>query len=249
MQIWRVLLAISAVSGSAQAYTLSLGGTTVAGQGQVTSHPYSYQETFDRPNGTCGLTSQLGIPFDTKDNYFNSGGVIATKYYFKNRYSYPVGDTGCFAALGNSYLVSQLTVSPSGADYVGLYIGSLDEYNIIEFDALDAGGVSHPVVQLNGVDIATALNIPLYSSAYLNFAFDDSELVTSLYLSSTNYALEFDNLAVHARYNGQVFVKAGPASVGGGESLASLIVSAALAWRATRGRRRTRPVDPLPAAA
>lgn len=233
-------MAACLAAGNAGAVTITLGGTAVTGQGIKSSQLVSYEETFDQGAGVCGTTTQLGIPFTTTSDYDDNGGVVALKGNKLNRYSAPAGDTSCYLSAGfvfqNNY---QIIVNPAGADYVGLYWGTLDDYNSIAF--LDSVGTF--LLEYTGTDIAVMFGAPLLSSQYVNFAFDASEIISSLSISSySNYAFELDNLAVHARYSGQVFIQTGglDADERPGAALASIVAlcgGALVAYRQRPARR------------
>lgn len=182
-------------ASSAQALTLSIGGTPLAGEGYVTS--VSGTTTVDFNTSTSAAFTNTGILTYTGGTPIN-GITIGSA---TNQYKAPTGDTSPYLSLDNSLTIlggtnNQVTISsPLDLDYFGLYWGSVDlnspapDYNKIQFFH-----GSTLVGSFTGADIIPLLNHPTVgdTSAYVNFT---GGKFNKIVLSANQVAFESDNHA------------------------------------------------------
>lgn len=179
-----------------------------------------FVDTFDRPaslGGGCGFNSAaLGVA--TTGNYrFETGNAL------DGRAAAPANDTTCYVSGPNVLLSNQpggnsVTIDFTAAlastflgrkiDYLGFYWGSIDRYNSMQFFA---NGAPITIASING----NALNDTVLdgddvlqfggnagdrqnpnTNRYVNFFFDSNEQFDKIVLTSTQYAMEIDNVAV-----------------------------------------------------
>ena len=223
-----ILAASSLLSVSAHSATISFGFTPDALSGKTTPFlgaPNVFVETLDRTDGSCGFT-QPGATISGGSYAFRTGpikNVAAPPLGDSTCYAYgpaaagqgigtlpdvssvplPTGVTAdrVLASVTIDYagLVSTLT---GGAylSYFGLYYGSIDAYNMIEF--FDETGSLVDVV--NGQDIidlcspgcAPGSQTAAGTNQYVNLFLDGDETFQSLRLTTWGIAVEVDNLAV-----------------------------------------------------
>lgn len=224
----KTLLAAGFIFGfasfSANALTVTFGGVN-PGDGSFltssltplnTNNPAAgiFVDTFDRPQGGCGLNSAaLGVT--TTGNYritTGSGGTAAA----------PANDSTCYVSgpdvLSNQVGGNSVTIDFTAAlastfvgkkiDYLGFYWGSIDRYNSMQFFA---NGAPISIASINGF----ALNDTVLdggdvlqfggtqgdrqnpsTNRYVNFYFDSNEQFDKIVLTSEGYAMEIDNVAV-----------------------------------------------------
>ena len=122
------------------------------------------------------------------DGLVVSGSVV-------NRYAAPVGDSTSYLSVPNPVSSGSLTATPGGSyNYFGLYWGSIDNYNTLEF--YNGGNL---VASVNGVNVIAALT-PLGnqtspgSNRYVDLFFGNQSY-DSVKFISTNFAFESDNHA------------------------------------------------------
>lgn len=161
-----------------------------------------FVETFDTENGGCGLNS-TAFGVQISGDYVIRKGSVATA-------AAPGHESTCFAAgpalLGGASdsatidFTSALSSNPLFAgkkiDYLGLYWGSMDDYNSITFYAGDDA-----LLTLTGADVRAAAavsgdQVAAGANRYVNLYFDVHEQFTRLVFSATSYAFELDNVAV-----------------------------------------------------
>ena len=216
--IFPAIAALMLMSASAaQAVTISYeyaiptdesGKTSrLAGAGnQSTSNVFV--ETFDRADGTGGLTlspSQLTV------TTINGGGFGYAQGSLGGVYAAPAGDATHFAYGPNqdsgvpnaevnfnyAGLLSTLGTNAS-FNYFGLYYGSIDTFNDVTFYNAN-GGVIQTVTgtelidQFNGVSGDQSADS---SNIYVNLFFSPEEQFTSFSFSTTGREFEVDNLVV-----------------------------------------------------
>ena len=182
--------------------TSALAGTSNQGSSNV------FVETFDRADGTGGLTMASNLLTVTTTS---GGGFGYAQGSLEGIYAAPAGDATHFAygpdqnsAVSNAEVNFNYAglLSTLGADaslnYFGLYYGSIDTFNDVTF--YDAAG---DIIQtITGTDL-----IALFdgvsggqdadsSNIYVNLFFDPSEQFTSFSFTTTSRAFEVDNLVV-----------------------------------------------------
>lgn len=182
-------LASVLVSVPAQAAFLQAGGVALPGQGFITAQPGAIEERFDGP-GSPSIPA-FNFPFGTP-------GAGTPDSYVPNWYRPPRPDTAGFLSVGRPWFGASLTLKINGDfRYIGFDWGSIDEYNIVRF--LDTS--MQPIffesfgTQITGTALAAYLEIPLYSSAYIDCSFYRSPIPRYINLTSSNTSFEIDNLA------------------------------------------------------
>jgi len=215
--IFPAITALMLMSTSAQAVTISYeyalaadgsGKTsTLAGvANQSTSN--IFVETFDRTDGTGGLTlspSQLTV------TTINGGGFGYAQGNLEGVYAAPAGDATHFAYGPNqgsgvpnaevnfnyAGLLSTLGTDAS-LNYFGLYYGSIDTFNDVTFYNA-AGGVIRTVTGTELIaefDGVSGNQSDDSSNIYVNLRFSPEEQFTSFSFTTTSQAFEVDNLVV-----------------------------------------------------
>jgi len=179
----------------------------LAGAGnQSTSNVFV--ETFDRADGTGGLTL---LPSQLTVTAVSGGGFGYAQGNLEGVYAAPAGDATHFAYGPNqgsgtsnaevnfnyAGLLSTLGTNAS-LNYFGLYYGSIDTFNDVTFYNAD-GGVIQTVT---GADLITRFNgvsgdqSADSSNIYVNLFFRPDEQFTSFSFTTTSPAFEVDNLVV-----------------------------------------------------
>lgn len=193
-----VAFALAAVAMPASAVMISEGGQAAVGGGLTTlrSGPTVFVETFDTPRG-CGLNFPVTIAAGSDYSITNTSvsGLRAS----------PAGNTTCYLSSPNAQSSGFIDVDVADAftsgvalriSYLGLYWGSIDDYNAFDFYEGDT-----LIGTLTGKDIRDALTnsgnqTAPGSNKYINLDFGPDELFTRFVMRSTQYAFEIDNLAV-----------------------------------------------------
>jgi hypothetical protein len=216
--IFPAVAALLLVSASAaQAVTITYDYTTPDdGSGKTSqlagvanqSTSNVFVETFDRANGTGGLTLS---PDQLTVSTVNGGGFGYAQGNLGGVYAAPAGDSTHFAYGPNqgsnvpnaevnfnyAGLLSTLGTNAS-LNYFGLYYGSIDTFNDVTFYNAD-GGVIQTVTgtdlikQFNGVSGDQSADS---SNIYVNLFFSQAEQFTSFSFTTTSQAFEVDNLVV-----------------------------------------------------
>lgn len=186
------LLAVGATAHSAVITTIEAEEVYTSQQSGVTTIDF---EGLSVVTGNIDGVTDLGNGASIKGQYAiydNSiSGKTAEPYMLEN---YNPGNE--FLSVPNPYSNGSATVTLDGSyDYFGLYWGSVDNYNTLEFyngDALVASISGHEIhedILANGGQGDWA------SNRYVNFFFTDGMSYDSYVLISTNYAFETDNHA------------------------------------------------------
>ena len=170
--------AVTAIALPASAISVNTGGTPSAGNGQVSSK--SGVTTLDFNSDALGTRTGGGTVV------IGSTGVNAS----------PPGDTSQYLTIG-SFSQPDFATFDLGGDkgYFGLFVGSLDPFNSIEFFR---NGVSK--LLLNGTQIAGITGTPSSGDqnvgVYYNFfGENNSDVFDKVVLGSTGIAFEVDNIA------------------------------------------------------
>jgi len=181
--------AVTAISQPASAITVNTGGTTVTNEGQVSNL-----------TGDPTLTT-LNFNNDTLGARAGGGSIVSGNFTIANgdladRYAAPPGDTSKYLTIG-SFTQPDFATFDLGGDkgYFGLFVGSLDTFNSIEFFR---NGVSKLV--LDGVEIAKRTGVSANGDkkvgVYYNFfGENNSDVFDKVKLGSTGIAFEVDNIA------------------------------------------------------
>jgi hypothetical protein len=238
------------LAGSASAATITFNHTLDATSGKTTPYLNTagvYVETFDMPDGTCGLTGAGIAPPGMLPGAITGGPLSFAKGQQGTVAAPPYNDTSCYAyapgSLGSlpdvssvplpagvtagqvlasitvdySYVIATLT-GGQYLNYFGLYYGSVDPYNMVEF--FDENG--DPVDVVYGSEVlarcAPACSPGSQTSdgtnQYVNLLLDPGETFKSLRITTWGTAIEVDNLAIGVGVVGQVPEPASLALVG-----------------------------------
>ena len=182
--------------------TSALAGTANTSSGNV------FVETFDRADGTGGLTMSSSL---VKVSTLSGGGIGYAQGSLASVYATPANDTTHFAyGPDKSSSVSNASVrfdyagllgtlgANASLNYFGLYYGSIDTYNDVTF--YNAAG--NVIQTVTGTDLinqfkGTSGNQTGDSSnLYVNLYFTAAEQFSSFSFSTTSRAFEMDNLVV-----------------------------------------------------
>ncbi|WP_319584871.1 PEP-CTERM sorting domain-containing protein [uncultured Pseudodesulfovibrio sp.] len=83
-------------------------------------------------------------------------------------------------------------------DYMGLYFGSIDTYNSLEFTLLNGGSFTITGSYILGLFSGTSGNqVDSASNVYVNIDFAPEDFFTGFTLHTTGIALEIDNVVTH----------------------------------------------------
>lgn len=181
--------------------------SALAGTGNQTSNNV-FVETFDRADGTGGLTLGSNLLQVTTVSggglgyaQGNLGGVYAAPANDRTHFAYgpdqnsPVSN----AEVNFNYAGLLNTLGPDASlNYFGLYYGSIDTFNDVTFYNA-AGGIIQTITgaelirQFGGVSGGTSADS---SNIYVNLFFSPSEQFTSFSFKTSDRAFEADNLVV-----------------------------------------------------
>lgn len=158
--------------------------------------------TFDSANATdgSGLTTAISgaTVIDFNDgampaSYSGDGGVVTG--FRSGRYAAPAGNTTSYLSVALHNPTGSQEIQAGGDyNYFGLYWGSIDTYNMLQF--YDGSTL---VLQLTGADVIAAgtafgNQVSAGSNRYVNLFFGD-DYYNRIVISSTGYAFESDNHA------------------------------------------------------
>ena len=189
-----LLSAALAVSFPAGAATINYGGVPATGGGYTTAltGPGVSTETFNGTTGNCGVTTGITV---TGNYHLVTGSQVSY-------YAAPAGDTTCYMSIPQNGSNGIATVSPLSLitpnkklTYFGLYWGSIDNYNSIEFYNNNT-----LVTTVTGAQALAANAVPGNQSSsgsnrYVNIYFSPNEIVNKIKFISTGRAFELDNVA------------------------------------------------------
>lgn len=174
----------------------------LAGQNNV------FVETFDRADGTGGVT--WGTDRVTVTTV-SGGGLAFAQGSMDSVYAAPAGDTTNFAygpALNSGVPNAEVNFNYSGLlstlgtnaslNYFGLYYGSIDTFNDVKFynangDIIQTVTGTQLIELFNGVSGGQQADS---SNIYVNLFFSPEEQFTSFSFSTSSQAFEVDNLVV-----------------------------------------------------
>ncbi|MFO1393263.1 MAG: PEP-CTERM sorting domain-containing protein [Steroidobacteraceae bacterium] len=165
-----VTIGYSSCSAGSSGYTTCVAGATV--------------QTFD---GSSALPDGYG------EQPGDSGSVVSGS---SGLYAAPAGDATNYLSVPNPISSGSLTATPPGGsyNYFGLYWGSMDNYNTLNFY-----NGSDLVASINGAQVILELNLlgnrtDPGSNRYVDFFFGN-QTYDSVKFISTNFAFESDNHA------------------------------------------------------
>jgi hypothetical protein len=174
-----VTLALALVS-QAGATTITLGGTTVAGQGVETSVAGATTTTF---NGLTALPTGFVAQGTTPTVPIASGSTTSV-------YLAPTGDTSTYLTTGTGFILDYAI--PAGSTYFGFYWGSVDNYNTFQIN--ESNGTD---LQITGATLASTFGVTVNGndSYYVNVFADPGTTFTSAGFASSINSFELDNVA------------------------------------------------------
>lgn len=199
-------------ASAAQAVQISYGFATAAdGSGKTSTlagNQNVYVETFDRADGSGGLTMS---PDQLQVTTISGGGFGFAKGDLQNVYAAPAGNSTNFAygpAQGSGAegtevkfdyagLLSTLGTNAS-LNYFGLYYGSIDDFNDVSF--YNAAGAL--IQTITGLELITRFGGVSgdqnsdNTNLYVNLFFSPEEEFSSFNFKTTTPAFEVDNLVV-----------------------------------------------------
>jgi len=175
-------LALALAFGSqAGATTITLGGTTVAGQGVESSVAGAITTTFN------GLTA-LPTGFVAQDT---TPAIPLASGSSSNVYLAPTGDTSTYLTTGTGFILDYAI--PAGSTYFGFYWGSVDLYNTFEIDQSNGSNL-----QITGATLASmfpSITVNGNNSYFVNVYADPGTTFTSAGFASSINSFEADNVA------------------------------------------------------
>jgi len=216
--IYPALAALAFLSASAaQAVTITYdyvvpldgsGKTSVLAGTNNQNSSNIFVETFDRADGTGGLTMSPDLLTVTT---VGGGGFAYAQGSLANVYATPANDTTHFAygpALNSGVSSAEVNFNYAGLldtlgenaslNYFGLYYGSIDTFNDVKFynaagDIIQTITGTELITRFNGVSGNQDADS---SNIYVNLFFSPSEQFTSFSFSTSSQAFEVDNLVV-----------------------------------------------------
>ena len=197
--------AVAMNANSAQAFSFSVGGTNAGTEGFKSSVAGAKTVTFDSANGP----SDNVVTYSGLTNHIvqgSKGGLHAT----------PAGDTSKFLTLSNkganvAGATGSLTLNfAKSLDYFGLYWGSVDTYNYVDFYSGNT-----LLKTFGGGDISTTARGSWTGSSdnlFVNFFADPGQTFSKIVLRSNGTAFESDN---HAYLESGAAAAPEPFTIGG----------------------------------
>lgn len=203
-----VLFSASAAQAVQITYGFAVAGDGSGKTSAIAGSPNVFVETFDRADGTGGLTLSPSLINVTT---VSGGGFGFAQGNLADVYAAPLGDSTHFAygpdvnsgsasAEVNFNYAGLVSTLPNNAtlNYFGLYYGSIDTYNDVSF--YDASGNliqtitgAQLISQFGGVSGDTDSN---NTNIYVNLVFSAAEEFTSFSFRTSARAFEVDNLVV-----------------------------------------------------
>lgn len=189
-----LLTAALAVSLPAGAATINYGGVPATGGGFTTAltGPGVTTETFNGTTGNCGVTTGVTV---TGNYHLVTGSQVGY-------YAAPAGDTTCYMSIPQNGSNGIATVSPLSLitpnkklTYFGLYWGSIDTYNSIEFYNNNTLVTTVTGAQALAANAVSGNQTSSGSNRYVNIYFSPSEIVNKIKFVSNSLAFELDNVA------------------------------------------------------
>ena len=126
-------------------------------------------------------------------NYVGNGAVVTGSV--SGKYATPLSDKTPYITVPYPTAPGSITATPGGSyNYFGLYWGSMDDYNTLEFYS-----GNQLIASINGKDVIAALSLlgnqtSPGSNRYVDFFFG-GQFFDSIRFISTNFAFESDNHA------------------------------------------------------
>ena len=184
-------------SSVAGAVTVSIGGVADATAGLVSGRSgITNRENFEAASGCPYVQARNGAQGE-----FRIGSDTIANVRLN-----PTGDTSCYASIGLGVGSFAAPGGVSNISYLGLYWGSVDDYNGIQLIGADFNPLTFTAGNFTGTTLTGDVLRSVFgitggtTSVYVNFDLDPSEAVIQYnILSIPNTAFEFDNVATIAR--------------------------------------------------
>lgn len=207
-------LALVTSATSASAFTMTVGGTQVAGEGYKSS-----------VTGAQTIDFNAGLP---SNNVISYSGIVnnLVQGSKSSQYATPAGDTTQYLTISNKGAnapgaTGSVTLNFARAmDYFGLYWGSVDTYNYVDFYSGNS-----LLKTFGGADVSTTAKgswTGASDNIFVNFFASPGQAFDKVVLRSNGTAFESDN---HAYREASSAAVPEPFTVGGS------LVGLALGWR------------------
>lgn len=175
------LLGLGFTAAAVAVPVVTIGGTAVAGQGQVTSQ--SGVTTLDFNTNTL----PSGVTLTAAASNLVTGNLSGV-------YAAPPGDSSRYLTVSPTSGSPVSIALATAANYIGFYAGSLDDFNLIQFF-----NGSTLVSSYTGSTLAALAGVPANGDQsigrYFN-VFETGNSFTSVLLTSAQNAFELDNFAI-----------------------------------------------------
>jgi len=179
--------AVVAHAASASAFSISVGGNLVTGEGFKSSVAGAQTIDFNSGSPSNNMVTYSGIT----DNIVQGSKV--------NNYAAPAGDASKYLTIANvgagiAGSTGSITLNFAKAmDYFGLYWGSVDTYNFVDFYSGNS-----LLKSFGGTDVSRTASgswTGASDNVYVNFFADPGQSFDKIVLRSTGIAFESDNHA------------------------------------------------------
>ena len=177
---------VAASCGVAQAGTIQVGGTSVAGQGKVSARTGVCSVNFNAGSAanTCGA-----VYSGTTANNFRSTSVTGVA-------AQPANDTSGYFTVGPTDGTPVTITLAANANYFGFYAGSLDSYNTVQFFNGATMVDQFTGTQINAVAFPTQPTDGDQTEAnYIDYFLPTGSFYNRIVYSSSSNAFETDNHA------------------------------------------------------
>ena len=172
-------LALALVS-SASATTVTIGGTSVKGEGMETSVAGATTMTFDSMKSLPVGFDAIGTTPSNPVVQYSSLGV----------YLAPTGDCSTYLSTGSGVILD--FAIPAGTTYFGFYWGSVDPNNVFQIDESNGKDFTFTGAQMENM---AGVTVNDKNSYLINFYADAGTTFTSAGFSSPQNSFEVDNIA------------------------------------------------------
>jgi hypothetical protein len=201
------MAAVATMTLSAATVTFSSGGTDCGNAGLCTSVAGAHQINFDLATApSLYLSGAARFTFAPGDLApFVTGSV-------PEEYMAPLNNETRYLSVGSPGRTGWVIIDfAKPIDYYGLYLGSPDAYNLIEF--FETGSDATPIATFTGDNFATPGRMIRSIGEYVNFAVNGGT-VSRIVLSSGGAAFESDNHAYSEAESGAPSESPEPATLG-----------------------------------
>jgi hypothetical protein len=170
---------------------VGIGTIAAIGLSSAPAQAFSVTTSSGLTSSTPGVTSTIDFNSGSLPANYSGGGVVSGSV--PAQYAAPAGVTTSYLSLGGSAQPSPVTIALGGLyDYFGLYWGSVDGYNSIQFLNAGTAIASFTGSQIPGVSTDGT------QSSYVNFLAGAGEAFDTIVLRSDIAAFESDNHSFRA---------------------------------------------------